>query len=60
MNELIHIVFTYDDVESWAEELGIDIETARSRADDWAGAITNTAIDMINDQLASVIEYNTP
>jgi hypothetical protein len=60
LNEIIRIVFTYEDVDSMAEGLGVDIAVARERADSWADAIADTAMTHINEQLASVIEHDTP
>lgn len=58
--ELIHIIFSYDDVDLWAEELGIDIGLARERAESWARSIEDSAVQRISDQLASVIEFDNP
>lgn len=57
--EIIHIVFTMEDVESLAEVLKVPIEVARSRAESWAKSIENSAVERINEQLASVIEHDT-
>lgn len=58
--EIIHIIFTMDDVESMAEMLGIDVGLAKERAESWASAIEDTANNLINEQLCSVIEYDCP
>lgn len=59
-DEIIHIIFTYNDVDEIADELGVPIETARERAGEWARSISDTATSLISEQLTSVIEHNTP
>lgn len=58
--DIINIVFTTIDVEDIADALGIDRKVAMTRANEWTSAIADTAIEMINEQLASVIEFNMP
>lgn len=59
-NELIHIIFTYDDVLSMADGAGIDFEVACERAERWAPYIEDTAMSLISDQLYSCVEVDSP
>jgi hypothetical protein len=58
--ELIHIIFTIDDIEFMADEAGIDLELALERAEKWARYIEDAAVSLINDQLFSCVEYDSP
>lgn len=58
--ELIRIVFTTDDVLSMADEAGVPADVAVDRSCRWAGAITDTATSLCNEQLASVVAHDAP
>lgn len=58
--ELIYIIFTTVDVEEIAEETGIDPVLALERAKSWASYIEDMATNLINDQLVSCIESDSP
>ena len=58
--ELFTIVFNENDVLDLADELEVDPETALDRAHSWATAIRDGMIERGNEQLASVIELDTP
>lgn len=60
MNEIINIVFSYDDVDELAEQLGVETTVARQRAGEWAKSITSTAVTLINEQLSNAIEFDAP
>lgn len=57
---LISITFSDSDIESIADDTGTPIELARARAEGWAKHIQETATQLISEQLASVIEFDTP
>jgi len=57
---VISIKYTTEDVRGFAEEAGIDLDTALDRAYDWADAITQTASGIISEQLYDVVRYNEP
>lgn len=59
-SEIIHIVFTIDDIASMAEDAEIDFGIALERARNWASDIEDTAVSLISDQLYSVIEFDIP
>lgn len=58
--ELIRLIYTDEDVRDMAEEYGIDPDVAMRRATEWADAILTTGGGLISEQLASVIQYDTP
>jgi hypothetical protein len=60
MVELLRIVITDRDVHGLAQELGVDPDVAMDRAQAWLTAIGETASSLINQQLASVVEHDTP
>jgi hypothetical protein len=60
MVELLRIVITDGDVDDLTEELGVDPDLAMDRAQAWLKAIGETASTLINQQLASVIQHDTP
>lgn len=59
-SELIHIIFTIDDIESIAEDVETDFDTALERARNWASEIEDHAIELIYDQLYNVVEHDAP
>lgn len=59
-NVLIHITFTYDDLESLAEGVNTPLPLAIERANGWANSIRDTAVTLINEQLSNVIEFDAP
>lgn len=65
VTEVIHLIFTSEDVLDIAEDLrndGEDIadELAMDRALGWARSIENTATALIENQLRSCIQFDTP
>lgn len=58
--ELIRIIFTEDDVLAMAECAGVADAVALERARDWAKHIAATAVELCNQQLASVVECDAP
>jgi hypothetical protein len=59
-NEIIHIIWTVEDVVDMAENLGVDSEVAVARARSWAKAITDNANQGIDEQLCNVVENDSP
>lgn len=59
-NELIHIIFTTEDIESIAEDAEINFDLALERARNWASDIEDTAVGLIYDQLYNVVERDAP
>jgi hypothetical protein len=57
---VIQIRFYDGDVTSIAEMLDVPEQVARDRVASWATAISDTAVESINEQLESVIKYNQP
>lgn len=59
-NELIHILFTYDDVLSMANGADIDFDIACERAEKWAKYLEDAAADTISEQLYNCIQFDRP
>lgn len=63
-NELIHIIFTTEDVEAMIEDLpedlAVSLEDGLARARDWAKSIEGTATQLINEQLWNVVMDDQP
>lgn len=59
-DELFSIVFTDDDVLGLAEDAGVPADVALGRARAWAKHIAETATQLCNEQLASVVEHDAP
>lgn len=60
MTTYIKIVFTDEDVEGLADAAGVNLAVAEQRAAEWARYIQDTAVELCNAQLASVIETGQP
>lgn len=58
--EIIHIIFTTDDIESMAEEVGVEFDIALERAKAWSPFIEDTAVNLISDQLYNAVEFDSP
>jgi len=58
--KIIEISFSELDVQAIAEESGIDLELAIDRAQSWAAAISDRAVELINEQLSNAIVGNFP
>ena len=58
--EILKIVFSEDDVRSMAELAEVDFDVAMDRATEWGRHIADTATQLINEQLESVIKHNQP
>lgn len=58
--ELIHIIFTTEDIESMAEDVEINFDLALERARNWASDIEDAAVGFIYDQLYNVVERDAP
>lgn len=58
--EIIKILFTNEDVRAFAESANIDFDTAMERAENWAKHIAETATQLVNEQLESVIKFDQP
>ena len=58
--EIIKIVFTEDDVRGMAELAEVDFDVAMDRVSEWGRHIADTATQLINEQLESVIKHDQP
>lgn len=58
--EVIRVVFTREDVADIAADNEIELEIALHRAYEWSNAIEQTATELVNTQLQSVIISNQP
>jgi hypothetical protein len=59
-SELIHIIFTIEDIESIAEDAEVDFDLAIERVRNWVSDIEEAAIGLIYDQLYNAVERNAP
>jgi hypothetical protein len=60
MVQLLRIVITDRDVSGLADEFGVDPDLAMDRAHRWLDAIGETASALVNEQLASVVQHDSP
>jgi hypothetical protein len=59
-NLVLQVTFNSADVDSMADDAGVDRQLAAARAHSWASAISDTLTALGNEQLASVVEHDTP
>lgn len=60
MSGYINIVITDSDIESIAEMADVPLALAQERAQSWAKYIEETASELVNEQLHSVIAGDQP
>lgn len=56
----IFVIFGAGDVEGFAEEAGVPLETAKERAEEWGSAIEQTATELCSGQLLGAIRDGAP
>lgn len=59
-NEIIHIIWTTEDVLDMAETMGVDPDVAIARVRGWSQDLTDNANQGLDEQISNVIENDSP